>query len=163
MCLRSSCSDLLFELVVYPHVALINCSNPACCVFGHLQSQPREWWRQKPPQPLPEDIAAAAQLADRGRRKRQRGSSSSANDDGVPWTSFNDSSTTGILSHDVAWMMEREVQFCISLGGYSFECRRVNPQWRRISAAMPPEGKQMQHLINNFSLISLHARSLHVV
>lgn len=78
-----------------------------------MQARPREWWRQKPPQPLPQDLAAAAQLAGSSsgqQRQHGRGGSGARNDEGVPWTSFNDSGMAQIFSHDVAWMMEREVQ-----------------------------------------------------
>ena len=66
-----------------------------------LQLRPRVWWRQKPQHPLPQDVAAAARFTD--------GGSAAGNDEGAPWTAFNDSAMAQIFSHDVAWMMEREV------------------------------------------------------
>jgi hypothetical protein len=68
-----------------------------------LQLRPREWWRQKPQHPLPQDVAAAAHFTG--------GGSAAGNDEGAPWTAFNDSAMAQIFSHDVAWMMEREVRF----------------------------------------------------
>ena len=74
--------------------------NSSVALF-ELQRRPREWWRQKPQHPLPQDVAAAARFTG--------GSSAAVNDEGAQWTAFNDSAMAQIFSHDVAWMMEREV------------------------------------------------------
>ena len=88
-----------------------------CIPLCALQSRPLEWWRQKPPHPLPQDVAAAARFVGGDSGGQQGGGGSLSSDEGVPWTSFNDSAMAQVFSHDVAWMMEREVQSscCLTL------------------------------------------------
>ncbi len=72
-----------------------------------ILQRPREWWRSKPPAPMPQDLEALRKLEAKARAQHP---GSAATADSVPWTSFNDSAMAQIYSHDIAWMMEQEVR-----------------------------------------------------